>query len=437
MKILKRGMALLLILMLLGMMALCEETENTETEDLLLLTVNGTDVFASHVKEMAQTLFEYGYLTSEEDYATTLQYIVSTHVEEEQIRKLGLDQFTDEEIAAFSADAQAEYDALLNEWMAYYQTSENPTDEETEELKKSVMDYFTSMEYTVDALVEEYKYSAGFERLVNWLEENYEISVTEEEVQAYFKEGAEMDRQSFENDLESFEIYTTYYGVESWYIPEGFRGILQILLDVDEELLTDYMDKLAAYEAANSENEASDTTVTLADVENAKAQVLASRQDVIDEIYQRLENGEAFADLIPEYNTDPGMNDPVRLQEGYMVQPTSMMDDAFLEAVFSEKMQKPGDVSDPSVGMYGIYITYYLRDIPGGYVDLTDELYNEIEETMLNEKLAQLYDGLLLEWAKECEIEYQEENLLAFSDIRVEDGTFVLLEADPDIEEQE
>ena len=66
------------------------------------------------------------------------------------------------------------------------------------------------------------------------------------------------------------------------------------------------------------------------------------------------------------------------LKDGYMAHPDSYMDEAFLEAVFSDKMQKPGDVSDPSLGMYGIYITYYVREVPSGAVDLTDELYSSI-----------------------------------------------------------
>ena len=34
---------------------------------------------------------------------------------------------------AFTLEAQAEYDALVEEWMAYYQTSEEPTEEEVNE----------------------------------------------------------------------------------------------------------------------------------------------------------------------------------------------------------------------------------------------------------------------------------------------------------------
>lgn len=422
-----------------------------EEPDLKLLTINGEEVYASAVQEMAQLLYEYGYISSADDYYTALTYMISTHVEEAQIKKMGLDQFTQEEIDAFTVEAQTEYDALLEEWVAYYQTSENPTEEETDELYASTAEYFASQGYTVEALVEDYKYSASFDKLVEWMEENFDVAVTEEEVRASFEQGAEQDRQSYENNVPTYEMYTTYYGVESWYTPEGYRGILQILLEVDEELLNEYTSKLAAYEEQLSVETAEEATaddtataepttepVTLEQVEAARAAALASRQDTIDEIYARLENGEAFVDLIPEYNTDPGMNSEEARQEGYMVHKESFMDEAFLDAVFSEKMQQPGDVSEPSLGMYGIYITYFLRDIPSGTVELTDEIYGEIESSLANEKLSVLYDELLNKWSAECEIAYEADHLLQFAGLIVdENGKLMPPVMDEEIPEEE
>ena len=84
MKNMIRLLALLLALVMFGGVAIAEETE--EVADLLLVTVNGAEVYSSTVMDMAQMLYEYGYLSSDEDYLTTLQYIMSTHVEEQQIK---------------------------------------------------------------------------------------------------------------------------------------------------------------------------------------------------------------------------------------------------------------------------------------------------------------------------------------------------------------
>ena len=113
------------------------------------------------------------------------------------------------------------------------------------------------------------------------------------------------------------------------------------------------------------------------------------------------------------------------------------MDEAFLEAVFSDKMQNPGDVSDPSLGMYGIYITYYLREVPSGAVELTDELYSSILGILENEKLSALYNSMIDEWAEECTVEYNEGLLLEVAGIMVENGKMIAPAEDEEVPEQE
>lgn len=411
-------------------------------DDPVLVTINGETFTLSHVDYMMQALYEYGYAASENDYYNTIEYLVYSEAESSKMTELGLDQFTEEENEAFMADAQLEMDSMIEEWITYYSTG-SETEEEMTELRASVEDYFVQSGYSVEAIADELKYNAAFEKMVEYLKKNYDLSVTDEEVKAYFNEGVELDRQEYENDVAKYEMYTTYYGVESWYVPEGYRGVLQILLEVDEALLSDYLEKKDAYEAsldetADGESTAEETvSVTLEDVQNAYNAAMASCQDTIDEIYTRLENGEAFRDLIAEYNIDPGMTDENMLKDGYMAHPDSYMDEAFLEAVFSDKMQKPGDVSDPSLGMYGIYITYYLREVPSGAVELTDELYSSILGILENEKLSALYNSMIDEWAEECTVEYNEGLLLEVAGIMVENGKMIAPAEDEEVPEQE
>ena len=411
-------------------------------DDPVLVTINGETFTLSHVDYMMQALYEYGYSASENDYYNTIEYLVYSEAESSKMTELGLDQFTEEENEAFMADAQLEMDSMIEEWITYYSTG-SETEEEMTELRASVEDYFAQSGYSVEAIADELKYNAAFEKMVEYLKKNYVLSVTDEEVKAYFNEGVELDRQEYENDVAKYEMYTTYYGVESWYVPEGYRGVLQILLEVDEALLSDYLEKKDAYEAsldetADGESTAEETvSVTLEDVQNAYNAAMASCQDTIDEIYTRLENGEAFRDLIAEYNIDPGMTDENMLKDGYMAHPDSYMDEAFLEAVFSDKMQKPGDVSDPSLGMYGIYITYYLREVPSGAVELTDELYSSILGILENEKLSALYNSMIDEWAEECTVEYNEGLLLEVAGIMVENGKMIAPAEDEEVPEQE
>ena len=110
---------------------------------------------------------------------------------------------------------------------------------------------------------------------------------------------------------------------------------------------------------------------------------IASKQDTIDEIETRLNNGEEFAKIAPDYNEDPGQD----FNEGYMVHPESIMwDPVFRDAAFSAEMNQPGDHSKPVLGSYGVHILYYLADVPEGAIELTDDLYAELAESMLLDK---------------------------------------------------
>lgn len=111
--------------------------------------------------------------------------------------------------------------------------------------------------------------------------------------------------------------------------------------------------------------------------------VIASLKKTIDEIETRLANGEEFAAIAPEYNQDTGED----FTEGYLVHPESIMwDPVFRDAAFSEEMQKPGDHSKPVLGSYGVHILYYLDDVPGGPVELTDDLLAELTAQLVQEK---------------------------------------------------
>lgn len=445
----RRFLALIAALMLLiTSIAFAEDTSEEAAKDPVLFTLDGMDYTASQVQDMMATLYEYGYVASETDYYSTIQYIFYTVAEQKKIAEMGFDQFTDAENEAFLADAQVELDALVDEWVAYYQSG-SETEEELENLRLSVVDYFASMGYDTAAVAEELKYDAAFQKLIAHLEETNDLAVTEDEVTEYFNEGVELDRQEYENDVAKYEMYTSYYGVESWYIPAGYRNVLQILLEVDEALLDDYQSKLEAYQASLNPDDGEEAieveeegeekvTVTLEEVEAAREACLESRRETIDEIYTRLENGEQFADLIPEYNTDPGMMNEDMVKEGYMAHPDSYMDEAFLDAAFSDKVQKPGDVSDPSLGIYGIYIVYYLRESASGPVELTDELYASIEGMLSTEKMSSLYNTLVDQWAQELEVTYNEENMLSVADIALtDDGQMVPPEYDEEVPEQE
>ena len=412
MKKLSRLLALLLALCLvLPVFTLAEDTP--AVEDPVFFTLDGKEYYKSTVDATLSNLYSNGYVESTTDYATAIQYMIEDEVVIAKITELGLNKFSEDEEAAFLTEAQAEWDAAIESYVSYFLSED--TEEARAQAWKDGEAYYTSMGYSVDMIAESLKMNAGFDLLQAQMFKDV-VPATEEEIKAVFEEYAAQDKALFENDFYTYEMYQQYYGYEAWYKPEGFRGIIHILLPVEEEVLDAYISAQALYEESLSAEETAEgeKTVTKEDVDAALQAVLDSQKTAIDDIYARLEKGESFQTLIAEYNTDPGMKDN-NLENGYEVHADSTMTwiPEFVAGAFSDKMQKPGDVSDPVVASYGIHILYYLRDIPGGYVEINDTIRSEISNYLNNQKQSNAYYEQLNAWVDEHEVVYNVEAITA------------------------
>ena len=180
-----------------------------------------------------------------------------------------------------------------------------------------------------------------------------------------------------------------------------------ILVEVDPELMATYTDLQARYEeqqsaeaAEGAEEAEAAEPVTIDMVNEAKAAVLASCADVTDEIYQKIADGADFEALIAEYTTDPGANTLYEVCAASTLQYVP----EFVEGAMS--LEKVGDVSAPYLSSYGVHILKYVADVPGGPIELTDELRNQIYSDLLYEKQNALYVGSIDTWMAESTITY-------------------------------
>ena len=412
MKNVKRLLALLVaLLMAVSCCAMAEDAAGAPAEENpVLFTVGEKEFTLNEVNDTLLDMYANSYVESMADYDTAIEYLVQMELINNKIKEQGLDQYTAEEEEAFKADAQAQWDEAIQAYIDYFLT------EDTEEARKQIVEdaenYYAAYGFSIDALVEQAKWNDALDKL-----QKQTVSVTEDEVATAFDGYVGQYKNMFENNVPMYEYYKYYNGYEMLYTPEGYRGITHILMEVDEALLEAYNTAKAALEeqaakegteeaAAEGAEEAA-APVTQADVDAALAAILASRQKEIDDIYAKLESGETFEALIELYGTDPGMQDPEQLKNGYEVHKESILyDPVFTGAAFSEKMQKVGDVSDPVVGMYGIHILNYLRDIPGGPVEMTAEMHDELLASLMSEKFA----TKLNEWA-ESAVVYNQENI--------------------------
>lgn len=414
----KKLIAVFMVL-IMGLSALSSLAE-APAEDPVLATVNGKEITKSQVDAEIVQMLNNQFINDETQYATVLQFMVNRELITKKIADLGFDQFTKEEEDAFLNEAQQQLDMAIETYADYYQSADS--EKAREDAVAQARDSFAAQGVTVELIAQDVKNRAGLDRLNEYLLGGYEPSL--EEVQSVFQEVGGMYKQQYENDIAQYEYMTQYGGQNSWFTPEGYRGVVHILLKADDALLENYKALNAAFEEQQQhqdsvpvENGAEATEqpaeekkeVTLQMLDEARQAVLDSEKADIDQIYERLNRGESFIDLIKEYGEDPGMTVPSNLEEGYAVHAQSILyDPAFTAAAFSEKMQKVGDVSDPAVSTFGIHILHYLRDLPSG-LELTDAIRQEIEDYLTAKKQNEVFQQALTTWAQQEQIVYFQE----------------------------
>ncbi|MDD3213076.1 MAG: peptidylprolyl isomerase [Eubacteriales bacterium] len=406
----------------------------------VIATVEGTDITWADAATYYQSLVNY--YGEPDDTSLELYYAVA--MEEAVTMKLiqataaanGLDQYTDDEKAAINASSDSDWQSALDN---YVQSASSLTDESTDEEKASAYAeaeaYYGNLGYTKDILRQNYLDNETYTRVQEFVCKD--ITVTDDDIQQQYETNVANDQALYENDLDSYEyqlmLYNYQYATEKpWYHPAGYRYVKHILLPVDDTLMSTYTDLQARLEEqmeneadttsdtaadataapdataeADTTPEPTETPVTEADVDNAKADILTSLQDKTTEIYDKIAQGEDFDALIAEYGvnadgtaSDPGMTSG-DYPNGYEVAlaSTSFVPE-FVEAAFS--IDEIGGVSAPYVSDYGVHIVKYMGDVPAGPVELTDELKESIRSSLLTDKNSAAMDA----WQAAADIQY-------------------------------
>ena len=422
----KRIFAILLALaMLMSVSAVFAEAEEPAAEpetavemtpvpDTLLVTVSGREIRESNEKLQSYlSNILSGAENTDNDMLHIARMVSMSYMLQEAMLSEKLASIDPAEADAARQKAKEDWDNVVNQFMAQMAGITDASSEEDKTAARAdALNYIeTNYGFTEESFIEDQLYGVVYNMIIEELKASRDdLTATEDEIRAAYDDTVKEEMEILGNDAAMYEMYQNYYGYSFHYIPEGYRGITHILLEVDQELLDKWTDLSARLEESRGEEESTGGTedaeapaeteapVTEEMVEAARQAILDSKKDVLDEINAKLADGASFEELIAEFGTDTGMQNEANLKNGYSIHPDSVIyDKNFTQAAAA--LEKVGDISDPVVSQFGIHILYYLRDIPAGPLDMSDEekesLRTEIETERISLAFSEYYDQWL------------------------------------------
>ena len=377
-----------------------------------------------------------GDAPSEEEKAARLETAIESYIGmgiiENKLTEAGKNDFSETELEDLNQAASSKYDEF---WQLLYQQMQK-ANESVEE--KDVTETMEAMGYTFEAILNEYILQARQNRAVELFVGDFALS--QEQVDAYYEEQfVAPDREDYQDNLEKYESEILANDNESFYTPEGYRYIRQIVLQYPEEAISACKRlQIQMSRAAQSLTKALQTLTLAAtkfdgttdaiseakaaydsaaeqmtDAQNQYMDALRQAtepliKDQIDEIMSQYNAGIDFGTLLDKYSTD--RTDKNLNGDGYPFHPDSPnWPEPFTDA--ARALEKPGDISEPVYTDQGVHILYYAGDVPAGDHVLTDDERKLLNAAALRYYQLEKLNGLVEGWRADYEIETHPELL--------------------------
>ena len=247
-------------------------------------------------------------------------------------------------------------------------------------------------------------------------------------------------------------LYQSYVsnGTDIYYVPEGYRGIKQILIALDEDQANEISglqstittndtaleDLRTQLDELQNPVEGEEPTATPGEIEASTEQVEtqiaqlveenATAQTQLDELQtqayaqieatasealEKAQAGEDFDELIATYGEDDGMKEEPYASQGYPVcEGLTAYVTEFQDAAMA--LEKVGDISGLVKTSYGYHILQYAQDIPSGPVAY-ETVEEDLRAQLLSEKQDEAYTAKVDEWVAAADVERNERLLQA------------------------
>lgn len=340
---------------------------------------------------------------------------------------MGLSALDDDVVADLTAQAADDLETYISYYSSYF-TQEGASDEENRE---ATIQGLADAGISVDALLKD--------RISNYVSEQLhsavtaDVTVTDEEIQAEYETMVAEDEENYADDDYSYNAARSDEAVIAWN-PEGYRTVKHVLVKFDDDQAKQYSELQTALSSLNDElaaldnpeptpepaedAEAEETEETEEAAPRTREEIQADIGEIgaaIEQLYSQLmpkaqevvdafNAGTDIDTLIEKYGEDPGMTQEPSMSQGYAVAANSTYwDPAFTEGAMS--IAEVGQISEPVRGQNGVHIIYYLSDITPGAVPF-DDIADDVAESALEEKIAQVYDDQVSAWVEEAKPVY-------------------------------
>ncbi len=356
---------------------------------------------------------------------SAINALIEEAVTQQKIKEYGLDQFTDEELAAISKTVEDTYESYISSVKTYFFADTELTGEE---LDAAVEAKILELGYgSRESLTEQEKTSASLAKLKDYVVKD--VAVTEDEIQAEYNTNVANAITTYASNLTQYASDVSS-GAIIYFVPDGYRYVKNLLVKISDDdkstlatLSSEIADKQDTLDATTEaiaelpEDPADDTPdqaksreelTSQSDTLSAELQSLNEQYDTLNEtayiaiqptvntVLEMISAGEDFDALVAEYGEDAGMQSEPQKSSGYLIcNGLTTYVSEFVSAAMA--LKNVGDISDPFRSGYGIHILQYASDLNSGQVELS-EISDQIEAQLLGQKQDTLYDQTVNQW---------------------------------------
>lgn len=329
-----------------------------------------------------------------------LTQLTAKKIIETKIAELGLDKLTDAEQKAIEAQAKAQYQEAIR----YYTAFVDKAGKSAEEITAAAEQYMReNARISVESIAAELKAALPEQKYRDYVVRD--ITVTDDEVRAYYDESLEAQKTAFTQYPEEFE-YAHIEGQTLLYVPDGYRAVQNLLIPFENEGDAQKAEELIGeIERLDPLDDADKINALTAELDP----LFAPLEKKADEITEKLKAGESFSTLLTQYGADEQMAaEPLRSEGYYISDRTFLFSAEFVQGAMI--LDAPGQVSAPLRSASGLHMAKYLRDLTPGVVSLND-VYDTMKAEALKLKQDSYYEEQTANMLDAADVRYYPERL--------------------------